>query len=75
MPPPLPPPLDVVVRRDDFRTSEWEKTFEPVLQTFRCPLAAFTREGFDPASLRKIRLVFDVTEKGAVYLDRIGFAQ
>ncbi len=69
------PPLDVVVRRDDFRPSEWDQTFEPVLQTFRCPLAAFERQGFDTVQIAKIRLVFDGTEKGAVYVDRIGLAR
>lgn len=71
----LMPPLDVVVQRGGFRASQWSETFEPVLQTFRCPLEDFAREGFDPGRLHKIRLVFDVTEQAVVYFDRVGFAQ
>ena len=69
------PPLDVVVRRDGVTPDDWSETFEPVLQTFRCPLAAFAREGFDPAAVRKVRLVFDGSDKGVIYVTRVGFAK
>jgi hypothetical protein len=51
--------------------------WEPVLQTFELPLAAFVEadHGFDPAALREIRLVFDRTPEGVVILDDLGFAR
>jgi dienelactone hydrolase len=50
--------------------------WEPVLQTFELPLAAFAAEkpGFEPARLAEIRFVFDRSPEGLVLLDDVGFA-
>jgi hypothetical protein len=53
------------------------KAWEPVLQTFELPLAAFAaaKPGFTPAALREIRLVFDRSPEGVVILDDLGLAE
>lgn len=50
--------------------------WEPVLQTFELPLAAFAAAGpgFDPAAIREIRFVFDRSAEGVLLLDDVGFA-
>lgn len=50
--------------------------WEPTLQTFELPLAAFAAAapGFDPARLAAVRFVFDRTPEGVLIVDRIGFA-
>ncbi len=50
--------------------------WEPVLQTFELPLAAFAaaQPDFDPALLEEIRFVFDRSPEGVVLLDDVGFA-
>ncbi|MFK7739825.1 MAG: hypothetical protein AB8H80_05830 [Planctomycetota bacterium] len=68
-------PLQVAAIRTGLSSSSWEKTFEPILQTFRCPLRAFATENFEPSQIRAIRLIFDQTKKGTVFVDRIGFAR
>lgn len=54
----------------------FEKSSEPVLQSFALPLAAFTRADarFDPATLTAIRFVFDRSPKGVVALDDVAIA-
>lgn len=51
--------------------------WEPVLQTFELPLAAFAAAdpAFAPSALREIRLVFDRSPEGMVILDDLGFAR
>jgi hypothetical protein len=68
------PPLQSVFTRSAWTEEEYS-AYEPVLQTFRLPLAAFAEAepGFDPARLAAIRLLFDRTPKGVVILDRVGF--
>jgi hypothetical protein len=48
---------------------------EAVLQHFEFPLAAFVaaNPAFEPASLLRIRLIFDRSEAGVVLLDDVGF--
>jgi hypothetical protein len=50
------------------------KDWEPVLQTFELPLASFAaaQPGFDPQTLREIRLVFDRSPEGVVIVDDVG---
>jgi hypothetical protein len=50
---------------------------EVVYQTFEFPLADFVAANpkFDPAALRSLRLVFDLTGKGVIILDGVGFRQ
>ena len=53
---------------DDFA---YEKSSEPVFQTFVLPLAAFPN--LDPAKLRTIRLIFNRTQMRVIILSQIGF--
>ena len=48
--------------------------WEPVLQTFLVPLAAFAEAdpAFDPTRLQTIRFLFDITKEGVIILDDIG---
>jgi hypothetical protein len=52
------------------------KEAEPVLHRYALPLAAFAEagKGFDPASLKVIRFVFDRSAEGVVVVDNIGFS-
>jgi len=49
----------------------YEKSWEPVFQTFDLPLADFPN--IDPAKLRTIRLKFDRTPMRVIILSLIGF--
>jgi hypothetical protein len=53
------------------------KAYEPTLQLFRIPLAAFASRNprFDPLTLRVVRFVFNRGREGVVYLDRLGFSR
>jgi hypothetical protein len=53
---------------DDFA---YEKSSEPVFQTFEIPLAAFQK--VDPSQLHAIRLKFDRTPMRVVILSQVGF--
>ena len=56
--------------------SDWYgKSWEPALQTFDLPLAAFleAEPSFDVTDLSEIRLVFDKTEKGTILIDDVGW--
>ncbi|MHC5064215.1 MAG: hypothetical protein ACYTG5_09595 [Planctomycetota bacterium] len=72
----LPPVLKTKVTRLEQLESRYS-THEAVLQTFEIPLADFAAAdaNFDPSQLAAIRLRFDVSEKGVVMIDRIGFAK
>jgi dienelactone hydrolase len=50
---------------------------EPVMQTYRAPLAQFVAANaqFDASTLKEIRLVFDRKRVGAVFLDDIGLSR
>jgi hypothetical protein len=47
------------------------------LQSYIVPLSDFTaaRPGFDPASVRQVRFVFDRAPSGTVIIDEIGFGR
>ncbi len=49
----------------------YEKSSEPVFQTFELPLAAFSK--LNPAKLHTIRLKFDRTPRRVVILSQVGF--
>jgi dienelactone hydrolase len=53
------------------------KDWEPALQVFELPLAAFVEVSpdLDPAGLASIRLVFDRTPEAVIIVDDIGFAE
>ena len=53
---------------DDFA---YEKSSEPVFQTFELPLAAFPK--LDPSKLHTIRLKFDRTPMRVIILSQVGF--
>jgi len=57
--------------------SLYGKPWEPALQTFELPLAAFAaaQPGFNPQALREIRLVFDRSPEGVVIVDDVGFEE
>jgi len=53
---------------DDFA---YEKSSEPVFQTFEIPLSAFPN--IDPSKLHSIRLKFDRTQMRVIILSQVGF--
>jgi len=63
-----------IYRRKGRDKTQFPTLAEPVMQTYVVPLAAFTRanSAFDPATLRRVRLVFDRARVGAVMIDDIG---
>jgi hypothetical protein len=69
---PLLPPFKVRFTKlqfmDDFA---YEKSSEPVFQTFELPLAAFPN--LNPAKLQTIRLVFDRTPMRVIIVSQVGF--
>ena len=73
----LPVPLEAHFTKLSEEGDTYGKAWEPVLQTFELPLAAFAEAhpGFDPAALRAVRLVFDRSPEGVVILDDLGFAE
>jgi dienelactone hydrolase len=66
-----------IYRRKGRDKAQFPTLAEPVMQTFVAPLARFTAvtNGFDPATLRTIRLVFDRKKVGAITLDDIGISR
>ncbi|HEX3525607.1 MAG TPA: hypothetical protein VH988_00945 [Thermoanaerobaculia bacterium] len=73
---PVPVPLKSRFTKLADESDLYGKSWEPVLQTFEIPLAAFAAANphFTPATLREIRLVFDRSPEGMVILDDVGFA-
>ena len=49
----------------------YEKSSEPVFQTFEIPLSAFPN--IDPSKLHSIRLKFDRTQMRVIILSQVGF--
>jgi len=66
-----------IYRRKGRDKAQFPTLSEPVMQTFVAPLARFSAatNGFDPATLRTIRLVFDRKKVGAITLDDIGISR
>jgi hypothetical protein len=65
------PPFKVRFTKLSFMDNfAYEKSSEPVFQTFELPLAAFN---MDPAKLRTIRLKFDKTPMRVIILSQVGF--
>ena len=73
----IPPPLKETFTKFDFVEGDrYGRDWEPVFQTIRAPLAAFTATGgptFDPQKLVAIRLKFDRTATSVVCISGIGF--
>lgn len=69
------PPLEGKITKWPF--PETFSTTEPVFSYFQIPLAAFREENasFAPEELQELRLVFDQTESGAIYLGKVGVWQ
>jgi hypothetical protein len=68
-------PLELqLMRRAAQEKTRFPTQYEVVLQTYALPLADFVRvsEGFDPARLRSIRLVFDRLDAGTIVVDDVG---
>ncbi|HEV8214793.1 MAG TPA: hypothetical protein VGP95_03130 [Gemmatimonadaceae bacterium] len=68
-------PLEIhILRRRDEEQQRYPTQFEIVLQTYVMPVEEFARTApnFDPAQLRRIRLVFDRLVAGTVIVDDIG---
>jgi dienelactone hydrolase len=65
------PPFKVRMTKFQFMDNfAYEKSSEPVFQTFEVPLAAFH---IDPAKLRTIRFKFDRTAMRVIILSQVGF--
>ena len=74
---PVRKPLEMqIARRSDQEAQRFPQNWEMVLQGYSIPLADFAdaTPGFDPTTLRVIRLVFDLTEAGEVVVDDLGFS-
>jgi hypothetical protein len=69
---PLLPPFKVRFTKFEFMDDfAYEKSSEPVFQTFELPLAAFAK--IDPSKLHIIRLKFDRTPMRVIILSQVGF--
>jgi predicted dienelactone hydrolase len=53
---------------------DWAGNLEPVAQTFRMRLADHAQEGFDPARIAEVRLVFDREPAGLVLVHDVAIA-
>ncbi|MGD2093068.1 MAG: hypothetical protein PVH61_43300 [Candidatus Aminicenantes bacterium] len=74
----LHPPLKVTFTKwPMFENSAYEKSTEPLLETFEFPLKAFkeVNPDFEPEKLEKIIFLFDKGDEGVIYLDEIGFRE
>lgn len=73
---PVPVPLESHFTKLKDEEELYGDAWEPTFQTFELPLRAFAaaKPGFDPATLRKVRFVFDRRPEGVVILDDLGFA-
>ena len=69
---PLQPGIEAEVMKLAFLSKS--ATYEPVFQTYMIDLADFVAENpdFNPAELRELRLVFDRTPGGEIWLDNLG---
>lgn len=74
---PVPPRVEIrLLKTMELTRQRMPERSEPLLQDYRLPLADFAagHAGFDPASLRAVRFVFDRTPAGSVALDDVGLA-
>ncbi|MDP2497597.1 MAG: hypothetical protein Q8W44_06320 [Candidatus Palauibacterales bacterium] len=74
---PVPPRVEIrLLKTMELTRQRMPRRSEPLLQSYRLPLADFADEnpGFDPTSLSRIRFVFDRTPSGSVALDDVGLA-
>jgi hypothetical protein len=74
----IPPPLKTTMTKMEFvEKGSYPKDWEPVFQTVRVPLAAFTdgTSGFDPAKLSAIRLRFDRSATAVICMSAIGIGK
>ena len=74
---PVPPRVEIrLLKTMELTRQRMPERSEPLLQSYRLPLADFTAEedAFDPTSLTRIRFVFDRTPSGSVALDDVGLA-
>ena len=69
----LQPQLEVELSKTFFDDPERES--EPVFQSFAFPLEWFVEvnPALDPAQIQRLEFVFDLTEKGVVIIDSVGF--
>jgi len=70
---PLQPQWNAEIRRLTFLSNE--KTSEPILQTYLFSLDEFIRMNpdLDIEHLTQVRLVFNLTDEGEIWLDNLGF--
>jgi hypothetical protein len=70
-------PLESYVYRRAGRDAQrFGAVYELVLQTYTIPLSDFAASGgFDPATVKSIRWVFDRSIAGTVWLDNVGFSR
>lgn len=71
-------PLEThILRRGDREKQAFRNLYELVLQSYTMPLADFVAAapGFDPARLRRVRLLFDRVDAGTVLVDEIGITR
>jgi dienelactone hydrolase len=74
----LHPPLKVTYTKwPALENMAYEKSSEPVLETFEFPLKAFKEANpdFETGKLEKIIFLFDKGSQGVIYLDEIGFRE
>ena len=74
---PVPPRVEIrLLKTMELTRQRMPRRSEPLLQSYRLPLADFADEapGFDPTSLSRVRFVFDRTPSGSVALDDVGLA-
>jgi dienelactone hydrolase len=70
----IPPPLkEVFTKLGPLESVGYEKDWEPVFQTVRIPLTAFT--GIDGSRIRQVRLKFDRTPMSVICISGLGFAR
>jgi len=76
----IPPPLKEKFTKLEILDSllQYEKDWEPVLESVRVPLGALANaqpKAFDPARLKIVRLKFDRTPMSVITISGIGFGQ
>ncbi len=74
---PVPPRVEIrLFKTMGLTRQRMSRRSEPLLQSYRLPLADFAEEapGFDPTSLSRVRFVFDRTPSGSVALDDVALA-
>jgi hypothetical protein len=75
----IPPPLkEKFTKLNLMEDQQYEKDWEPVLQSVRVPLAAFQSGGgkpIDPAKVSVVRLKFDRTPMSVICISSVGFGQ